>query len=79
MIFNLIEEADWSELYKKIEDEDEYFKDEYVNYFNDVDKEFKVVLALFKTVDNFPNKYLELFMDKPGIRNNQFENYIIRD
>ncbi len=76
-IVNLIEEADWVELYKIAKDEDGNFGDEYIDRYNKIYQEYQNNNKLFKSLDNWPNKYLEDFMDKMGVRYNMFENYMI--
>lgn len=76
-IINLIEEADWGELYKIAEDEDGNFKEDFVNKYNDIYKEYTNNNSIFKSLDKWPNKYLEDFMDKMGVRYSIFENYVI--
>lgn len=75
-IVKLIEDAEWSVLYEVVED-DSYFKDNFVNEYNDLYKEYINNNSLFVTLDKWPNKYLEEFMDKTGIAYTQFENYIV--
>lgn len=76
-IINLIEEADWVELYKIAEDEDGNFKEDFVNEYNDIHKDYIYNNDIFKSLDKWPNKYLEDFMDKMGVRYSIFENYMI--
>ena len=76
-IINLIEETNWVELYNIAEDEDGNFKDEFVNEYNDLYKDYIYNNNIFKSLDKWPNKYLEDFMDKPGVRYSIFENYMI--
>lgn len=76
-VINLIEEAEWGELYKIAENEDGNFKDDYVDDYNEIHKEYIYNNSLFVTLDNWPNKYLEDFMDKMGVRYSMFENYMI--
>lgn len=78
-IIKLIEDANWVELYKIAEYEDDYFKDNYVNDYNEIHKEYIYNNSLFVTLDNWPNKYLEDFMDKMGVRYSMFENYMIME
>lgn len=78
-IFNLIEEADWVELHKIAEEEDDGFVYDYVDRYNDLYNEIMNSVNLFKSIDKFPNKYLEYYMDKMGIRFSMFENYFIED
>lgn len=59
------------------EDEDGNFKDEFVNEYNDLYKDYIYNNDIFKSLDKWPNKYLEDFMDKPGVRYSIFENYMI--
>lgn len=76
-IINLIEETNWVELYNIAEDEDGNFKDEFVNEYNDLYKDYIYNNNIFKSLDKWPNKYLEDFMDKMGVRYSIFENYMI--
>ena len=76
-IVELIEDADWVTLYDKLDDED-YVKDDYVNIYNDLHKDYINNNNLFKEVSKWPNDYLEKFMDEPGIRYSLFENYFIK-
>lgn len=76
-VINLIEEAEWDELYNIAENEDGNFKDDYVDGYNEIHKEYIYNNSLFVTLDNWPNKYLENFMDKMGVRYSMFENYMI--
>lgn len=76
-VINLIEKAEWDELYKIAENEDSNFKDVFVNEYNEIHKKYIYNNSLFVTIDNWPNKYLEDFMDKMGVRYSMFENYII--
>lgn len=76
-IINLIEEADWVELYKIAENEDGNFKDDFVNEYNDIHKEYINNNTIFKSLDKWPDKYLKDFMDKMGVRYSIFENYMI--
>lgn len=76
-IIKLIEDADWVELYKIAENEDDGFEDEYVNKYNEIYQEYHNNNKLFKSLDKWPNKYLEDFMDKMGVRYSMFENYMI--
>ena len=73
-----INEADWIKLYNNVSDiEEPHFIDNFVNEFNDIDKEYNGINKIFQNIDKWPNKYLEDFMDKPGIRYSIFENYTI--
>ena len=56
---------DWL-LYDNLNDED-YVKDDYVNIYNDLHKDYTNNNNLFKEVSKWPNDYLEKFMDEPGI------------
>ena len=76
-IINLIEEADWVELYNIAEDEDGNFKEDFVNNYKKIHKDYIYNNDIFKSLDNWPNKYLEDFMDKMGVRYSIFENYLI--
>lgn len=67
---------DWL-LYDNLNDED-YVKDDYVNIYNDLHKDYTNNNNLFKEVSKWPNDYLEKFMDEPGIRYTLFENYFIK-
>lgn len=76
-IIKLIEDADWVTLYNNLDDED-YVKEDYVNIYNDLHKDYTNNNNLFKEVSKWPNDYLEKFMDEPGIRYTMFENYFIK-
>lgn len=76
-IIKHIEEANWVELHQIAKDEDSYFITDYVNTYNDIHKEYLKNNNLFISVSNWPNGYLEEFMDKPGVRYSIFENYMI--
>lgn len=76
-IIKLIEDADWVTLYNNLDDED-YVKEDYVNIYNDLHKDYINNNKLFKEVSKWPNDYLEKFMDEPGIRYTLFENYFIK-
>ena len=76
-IIVLIENADWVELNKKVENEDNHYIENFVNEFNNIHKEFLENNKIFKDISNWPNNYLEIFMDKPCVRFSQFENYTI--
>ncbi len=78
-IINLIEEADWVELYKIAENEDGNFKEDFVNEYNDIYKDYNYNNDIFKSLNKWPNKYLEDFMDKMGVRYSMFENYMIME
>lgn len=73
----LIEDANWVTLYNNLDDED-YVKQDYVNIYNDLHKDYINNNKLFKEVSKWPNDYLEKFMDEPGIRYTLFENYFIK-
>jgi hypothetical protein len=78
-IIKMINEAEWVDLHDSmygIEDHD--FLDNFVNEYNDIDKEYNANNKVFKSIDKWPNKMLEEFMDKRGIRYSIFENYIIK-
>ncbi len=76
-IIKLIEDANWVTLYNNLDDED-YVKQDYVNIYNDLHKDYINNNKLFKEVSKWPNDYLEKFMDEPGIRYTLFENYFIK-
>lgn len=78
-IVKLIEDADWVVLYKKIEDEEECYKEDFVNELNDIYKVYLEYNKIFKEVAKWPSKYLETFMDKPCIRFSFLDNYFIED
>ena len=78
-VINLIEEAEWDELYKIAENEDGDFKEDYVNDYNDIHKDYIYNNKIFKSLDKWPNNYLEKFMDKIGVRFSLFDNYFIED
>lgn len=78
-IIEKINDADWIDLYNLIYDvEDPDFLDELVNNYNEIDKEYNKINKVFKSIDKWSNKYLEDFMNKPGIRSSRFENYMIK-
>lgn len=77
-IINLIEEANWVELYIIAEDEDGNFKDDFINNYKEIYKDYNYNNGIFKSLDKWPNKYLEDFMDKMGVRYSIFENYLIK-
>ena len=76
-VINLIEETDWVELYNIAEDEDGNFKEDFVNEYKEIHKDYIYNNNIFKSLDKWPNKYLEDFMDKMGVRYSIFENYSI--
>lgn len=77
-IIEKIDDADWVGLYDLIYDyEDPDFLDELVNNYNEIDKECNANNRIFKSIDKWPNKTLEDFMDKRGVRFSIFENYMI--
>lgn len=77
-IMKKINDSDWVDLYDLIYDfEDPDFTDELVNEYNEIDKEYNKINKVFESIDKWPNKILEDFMDKRGIRFSIFENYTI--
>ena len=77
-IIEKINDADWIDLYNLIYDyEDNDFFEDLVNNYNEIDKEYNKINKVFKSIDKWSNKYLEDFMNKPGIRCSRFENYMI--
>ena len=76
-IINLIEEKNWVELYNIAEDEDGNFKEDFVNEYNDIYKDYNYNNDIFNSLNKWPNKYLEDFLDKMGVRYSIFENYMI--
>ncbi len=79
IIIEMINDADWTGLHDLIYDyEDNDFFEDLVNNYNEINKESYVNNRVFKSIDKWPNKMLEDFMDKPGIRYSRFENYVIK-
>ena len=75
-IINKIINAEWVDLYTMI-NEDDYFMNNLINYSNDNYDEFIGISKFYSGIDKWPNRFLEQFMDRRGIRFSQFENYII--
>ncbi len=80
-IINHINNADWSKLSNICSHEDRYFIENYINEYNDIHKEFIRTFGTSETtnLENFFDKVLEDFMDKPGVRYSIFDNYLIID
>lgn len=77
-IIKMIDDADWTGLHDIVYDyEDNDFFEDLVNNYNEIDKEYNANNKVFKSIDKWPNKTLEDFMDKKGIRFSVFENYMI--
>lgn len=75
-IINKIINAEWIDLYTMV-NEDEYFMHNLINYSNDNYDEFIGISKYYSSIEKWPNRFLEQFMDRRGIRFSQFENYII--
>lgn len=73
-----IEDTNWVELYNNLNDE-EFYKEDFVNMFNDAHKEYIKINSMFKELKNWPIEFVEVLMDKPGFRFSQFENYSVVD
>ena len=75
-IINKIINAEWIYLYDAVS-EDDYFMQELINNSNDNFDDFIWISKNFGDIEKWPNRFLEQFIDRPGIRFSQFENYII--
>lgn len=75
-IINKIINAEWIDLYSAVS-EDDYFMQGLVNNSNDNFDDFISISKKLGDIEKWPNRFLEQFMDRPGIRFSQFENYII--
>lgn len=76
-IMDLIQTADWTQLRSICDNDEEWFKEDYINYYNDIFDEIIDILKSHGNVSNFSNAKLERFMDEPGIRYSMFDNYSI--
>lgn len=76
-IMDLIQTAEWSQLRLICDNDEEWFKEDYINYYNDIFDEIIDILKSHGNVSNISKTKLERFMDEPGIRYSMFDNYII--
>lgn len=76
-ILDLIQTSEWKELRKICDNDEDWFKEDYINNYNDIFDELITTLKRHITIDNFSDSTLERWMDEPGIRYSMFHNYRI--
>ena len=75
-IMDLIQTAEWGDLRQLCSNDEEWFKEDYINFYNDIFDDICQDLKHCK-ISDFSNAKLERLMDELGIRYSMFDNYRI--
>ena len=75
-IIDYIQTTEWSDLRQLCSNDEEWFKEDYINFYNDIFDDICQDLKCCK-ISDFSNAKLERLMDEPGIRYSMFDNYRI--